>query len=603
MTPQQFLQDLVHYRTYAATKADGTKESVAETIARNEAFHIDRFPLMADRIREIYKPVYAGVVVPSMRTMQFAGEAISRSNARAFNCSFLHMDSVEAFAELFWLLMNGVGVGYSVQWRHVRKIGKIPSGLRGHTHFVADSKEGWADAVKALFRNPKIELNYSQVRPAGSPISTGGTASGPESLRAALEHVRKFLIDSEDRILSGFDVHCICCILADVVVVGGVRRAAMISLFDAWDSAMLTCKQGQWWTTRPYLARSNNSAILLRSDPHIEELIAFIVDAAVASNSGEPGFILTNSYDMGTNPCAEAALRPFQFCNLTEIFANKATQPHRAAESAAALGTLQASLTDFTYLRPIWKQTTDEDALLGISLTGLASASIPAPRYRSMVETILRTNSDWSAQIGVNSAARTTMIKPSGSTSVWGGSTSGIHADHAEYYIRRVRIEADNPIAKALVGSGIIEQDLFGSNLVISVPIHNTGAITKDAEGALGLLNRVKHMYDCWVRPGHRRGDNTHSISVTVTYKPDEVADIKRWLIDNRTSYSCISLLPLDDSSYQQMPFETITKDRYDTLVAEFPSIDLKNVSFKATMDDRLAEVACAGGVCEWAVK
>lgn len=605
----KFLSDLVFARTYAAKKPDGYKETWEGAVQRVIGMHCAKFPHLEAEIRAtVEKPMLEKWVVPSMRTLQFAGGGVERENFRAFNCSYLSIKSFSSFAELFYILMNGTGVGYSVKAHHVAQLPKIPDKGKFKVFRIPDSKEGWADSVLKLFKNPWQVFDYSAIRPAGSPLSTGGTASGPEALMKLHEKVGRILLGALGRQLTPMEASDIVCHIADGVVVGGVRRAALICLFDTVE--MLTYKSGAWWEENPQRARANISFVLLRDDPWAKEKFSRIMDACFASGSGEPGLIFANDIETGWNPCAEITLRDNGVCNLTELNWPALRYSHQfytALHAAIALGCLQASYTDFGYVHPEWKRNADDEALLGVSITGQAEgwdeliATINVPNFKETVDYL---TDKWAKLVGINPPKRTLTTKPSGTTSALLGVTSGIHAAHSEFYIRRVRVDVSHPLAIHLAGlpefKPFIELDKFNpSNYVISIPVQKVGAITRSQESAIDLLNRMKKINEVWVSKGHYEGKDTHNVSLTVSYKPEEEAGIKEWMWNNRNVYCGISLLPYDGGTYVQAPFQEIDKETYERLAAEFPQIDLSGVNFGTTADERMGEAACQGGSCE----
>jgi len=605
----KFLSDLVFARTYAAKKPDGYKETWEEAVQRVIGMHCAKFPHLEAEIRAtVEKPMLEKWVVPSMRTLQFAGGGVERENFRAFNCSYLSIKSFSSFAELFYILMNGTGVGYSVKAHHVAQLPKIPDKGKFKVFRIPDSKEGWADSVLKLFKNPWQVFDYSAIRPAGSPLSTGGTASGPEALMKLHEKVGRILLGALGRQLTPMEASDIVCHIADGVVVGGVRRAALICLFDTVE--MLTYKSGDWWEKNPQRARANISFVLLRDDPWAKEKFSSIMDACFASGSGEPGLIFANDIETGWNPCAEITLRDNGVCNLTEL--NWAAlrynrQFYTSLHAAIALGCLQASYTDFGYVNPEWKRNADDEALLGVSITGQAEgwdeliATIDVPNFKETVDYL---TDKWAKLVGINPPKRTLTTKPSGTTSALLGVTSGIHAAHSEFYIRRVRVDVSHPLAIHLAGlpefKPFIELDKFNSsNYVISIPVQKVGAITRSQESAVELMERMKKINEVWVSKGHYEGKDTHNVSLTVSYKPEEEAGIKEWMWNNRNVYCGISLLPYDGGTYVQAPFQEIDKETYERLAAEFPQIDLSGVNFGAAVDERMGEAACGANGCE----
>lgn len=609
------LADIAILRTYSALKRNGTKETWTDIVNRYEQCLIDATPMWVhDNVAAACQLVHEKKVLPSMRFLQFAGEGITRENIRGYNCSYLPIVDHKAFAEVFYILMCGTGVGYSVQRHHVGQLPRVSAGAAEEMFTVPDSKEGWADSVAALMRNPDIRFNYSQVRPAGTLLSTGGTASGPESLVKAHANVRRILQAATGRKLRSLEVHDIVCHIADVVVVGGVRRAALISLFDRDDEEMLTCKSGQWWETNAQRARANNSAVLPHGEVTREEFNT-IMDRAYNSFAGEPGIFWTADPErnMGTNPCAEIALNPFQFCNLTTVNFAAVENTHdflQAVSAAAKLGTIQASFTNFGYIRPQWRKQTEEEALLGVSMTGLAANGRLFTRFlqQEVFHNAARLANDInhfvSMDLGIKQAARVTTIKPEGTTSTCLDTTSGVHSAHSEYYIRRIRIDKDQELAQYLslqLGSDYIETDKFNpQNVVVSVPMKMTGAITREDETATTFLQNVLALRQQWILPGHNTGWNTHNISCTVSYKPDETDGLKDMMWANRDKYNGISILPYDGGTYVQAPFESVSRETYEHLASRLPPLDLFGVRYsQKTSDDRATVLACAGGACE----
>lgn len=525
------------------------------------------------------------------------------------NCAYTTIESFKDFAEIFYILMCGTGMGYSVRKRHIEKLPEISSG-RPQGFIIPDSKEGWADSVAKLLANPRIRFDYSLIRKKGEPLSTGGTASGPEALQTLHARMKSILSKAVGRQLTSLECHDIVCMIADGVVVGGVRRAALIVLFDSHDEAMLTCKHGNWWETAPWRARANNSACLNRNSPTANQEFEKVMDACFNSGSGEPGVYWSNNDDWGTNPCVEIALRSKQMCNLTEVnlaACSSLEDVVRAVHAAAVLGTLQAAYVDFPYIDKRWSDNCREEALLGVSLTGQAQRwdyICHGPTTKYLASVAVAVNKRWAGKLKIHPSNRITCTKPSGTASAYFGSTSGIHAAHSDYYIRRVRIDTDHPVAEYLttvLPAEFIEKDVFNpDNWVVSIPIKMSGAITREQESATTLMDRSKHMARNWVAPGHIEGENAHNISMTVSFKPDEVESVKAWMWDNREYYNGISLLPYSDSSYQQMPFEEISSSQYRTLISKFPEISLSEVNYGKRDDDRQAEAACAGGSCEW---
>jgi ribonucleoside-diphosphate reductase alpha chain len=514
-----------------------------------------------------------------------------------------------------FLLLGGTGVGYSVQGHHIEKLPEIrkPNYNRKKRYVVQDSIIGWGDAVKTLFKSytggvtSHIEFDLSDIRPKGALLITaGGKAPGPEPLRIALVKIEAILREKEDGSkLTDIECHDIQCHIADAVLAGGIRRAAMISLFDLHSSEMLNCKAGNWWENNPQRGRANNSVVLQR---HMIDKKTFdmVWERIEASGSGEPGIYLTNDKDWGTNPCCEIALRPYQFCNLVEINMGEIEDQNdlnNRARAASFLATLQASYTDFHYLRDIWRKNTEKDALLGVSMTGIASKSNMELNYVEASEHVIEMNKVIAERIGINPAARTTAVKPAGTTSLVLGTSSGIHAWHNDYYIRRMRLGKNEAIYTylAINHPELLEDEYFNptSQSVISVPQKAPeGAITRH-ESTLDLLERVKKISKDWVKPGHIKGQNTHNVSCTVSVRPGEWKIVGEWMWANKEYYNGLSVLPYDGGTYKQTPFEDCTKEVYDQMMLTLKDVDLSKVVEVADTTNFGESVACGGAGCE----
>jgi ribonucleoside-diphosphate reductase alpha chain len=523
------------------------------------------------------------------------------------NCSFLNITNIKCFSDVLYLSACGTGVGFSCKKRHINQLPTIE--LRGQNEFlIEDNKESWANSVSELINNPETFFYYHKIRPSGAPLSSGGFASGADPLRECHEKMRKILLNAVGRQLLPIEVHSIVCSIADCIVSGGVRRSALISLFDKDDADMLAAKADAWWEKNGHFARANNSAHMDRVSTTYEEF-AKVYDACINSNSGEPGFDFTNNMDEGFNPCNEVALRDRQMCNLTEIIVTKCPTKEdfkNAALAATYFGTLQAGLTNYNYVSEMFAKNGKEEALLGVSITGQAQRQeimSDGEFLQATVKEMLDFNALVAKRIGINPSARMTTTKPSGSASAVAGCSSGIHAAHSEYYIRRVRIAKIDPVVEHLRVSGypesLIEDDKFKpSDVVVAIPQAMPGAVTRDDETAIQLLERMKHLTRYWIKPGHRSGDNTHNCSITVNYKSDEVEDIKAWLWENRDVYAGVSLLPFSDSTYEQAPFEAITKAQYDAMAGLIPvGIDLLGGTIGG-LDERNAVSGCEGSLC-----
>jgi ribonucleotide reductase alpha subunit len=928
----KLLSTKTSFRTYAKFQPHlGRRETLEEIINRNMLMHLDRFPKLSKDIVKAYQRVHDLKAMPSMRALQFSGEAVLKNNARQYNCSFAHIKDVEIFSEIMFLLLSGVGVGYSVQKRHTSQLPKVTSPREEGKYIIHDSIIGWAEAVNVLFEayfygRIRPQFDYSSIRPKGSYlVTTGAKAPGPEPLRKALEEVEQRLKLSIGRQLMPIEIHDIICILSDAVLAGGIRRAALISLFDRNDTEMLKAKSGEWWLKHPYRARANNSAVLPLQEVTKEEFI-HIFNTCKNSGAGEPGFSWSNNIDMGYNPCVtgdteiltdngykridsivdeevtiwngfewskvtpkvtgenqelvtitfndgrsltctkyhtfhiamgysgdsrevkakelevgmklikhefpiietgievkddyaytqgfisaegmdgynflwlykpketsikrlagnvgkynekeeryifnlkynhelksmvpfewnlkgklnwlaglfdgdgcelkegglqlgsvdrkfltnlqsllstigvqckivpgmkagmrtlpngnkgykdfycqdsyrlcigavqmqqlkklgltcerlkfdktpqrdasqyitvvditesgiadkvycfnepkrhlgifngiitgqchEIALNSNQFCNLSTInmtgIKDKRDYLNRVY-TAALIGTLQASYTDFPYLRPIWKQTTDLEALLGVSCTGIADAgNIDVEWLEEGAQLVLDVNEKYAKKIGINLAARTTAIKPEGTSSCVLGSSSGVHARHSAYYLRRIRMNKSDALSQYLskVIPELVEEDVTSSTgIVVTVPQKSPdGAILRENETAFDLLDRVILFNKHWIVPGHRTGDNKHNVSATISVKDNEWDKLGESLWKNRKNYTGISLLPYDGGNYKQAPFEACSKETYEKYMLLVKDVDLKEVKEEEDNTQRVEQLACAGGLCE----
>ena len=929
----KLLSDIVAYRTYAKHLQHlGRRESLSETINRNMNMHLDRFPKLSNDIIKAYQRVHNLQVMPSMRALQFSGEAILKNNLRQYNCSFSNIDNTKCFSEALYLLLSGVGYGYSVQRRHINQLPKLTQPKESGIFVVHDSIMGWAQALEILldaYFYGKIlpQFDVSQVRQKGSYlVTTGSRAPGPEPLKKMLEQVEDMLKKSIGRKLKPIECHDLLCIISDAVLAGGIRRAALIALFDRDDKEMLTCKQGEWWVKTPWRARANNSALLPRDEVTQEEF-NYVYEMCQKSNSGEPGFVISSNLEMGTNPCVsfdteiltrdgykkigilvdnevevwngfewsnvtpkvtgqnqkmvkiktsdgrelrcteyhnfhiaegytnksnkvkakdlqvgmklikheypiiehgpelknaytngfvsaegvelssifyvyepksmclnrlenvktstydeknkryritlanipesktlvpikynlkskldwlsglfdgdgtelkegglqlvsvnnqflkdvqmllstvgvqakiikasdaglrlmpnhkdgssyyncqesfricigatqmqhlkklglkcermlfnktpqrdasqfitivsiendgiadevycfnepkrhlgifngiitgqcgEIALNSNQLCNLTTINQTGITSEKdflNRVYAASLIGTLQASYTDFDYVRPTWRETTEREALLGVSFTGIAdsiSNKILTPELlQKGAKLVLEVNEKYAKKIGINVAARATAIKPEGSSSCVLGSSSGVHARHAEHYLRRVRMNKDDSLAVYLKTTipDLVEDDSFSSSgVVVTIPQESPeGCLTRHNETAQSLLERAIYYKKNWIDPAHRSGDNKHNVSVTISVKENEWDSLKQQMWDKRNEYSGISLLPFSDSTYVQAPFEDCTKEKYEELSKLVKEVDLKLVKEESDTTKRMELLACTGGVC-----
>lgn len=432
------------------------RETWEETVTRNKEMHQETYPDLKDEIEEAYKYVYDKKVLPSMRSLQFGGKPIQISPNRVYNCAYAPIDHPDVFGEIMFLLLGGTGVGYSVQNHHIEDLPILRGPLdRKRRFLIGDSIEGWADAIKVLMHSyfygkSQPIFDFSDIRPKGALLVTsGGKAPGPQPLKDCIHNVRSILESKKvGSKLTSLEAHDIVCHIADAVLAGGIRRAALISLFSIDDESMLTSKFGNWWESNPQRGRANNSALVLRHKITKDKFLK-VWDKVEKSGSGEPGVIFSNDKDWGTNPCAEIALRPYQFCNLTELNASTVESQEDLNERArvgAFIGTLQAGYTDFHYLRDVWRRTTEKDALIGVGMTGIASNKCADLNLTEAAEIVKEENKRVAGLLGINAAARTTTVKPSGTSSLVLGVSSGIHGWHNDYYIRRIRVGKNEAI-------------------------------------------------------------------------------------------------------------------------------------------------------------
>lgn len=613
---QKILSDLTVYMKYAKFIPElERRETWEELVTRNMNMHIKKYPHIAGEIVDVYKYVYDKKVLPSMRSMQFGGKPIEISPNRIYNCAYLPIDHLDAFSETMFLLLGGTGVGYSVQKHHVEKLPEIrkPNPNRTRRFLVGDSIEGWADAIKVLMKSyfgenlSTPEFDFSDVRPKGAQLVTsGGKAPGPQPLKDCIHKLKGMLDAKEDgEKLSPIEVHDMVCHIADAVLAGGIRRAALISLFSADDNDMIACKSGAWWETNPQRGRANNSAALVRHKI-TKDFFMDLWKRVEASGAGEPGIYFTNDKDWGTNPCCEIALRPNQFCNLCEVNVSDIESQedlNNRVKAAAFIGTLQAGYTDFHYLRDIWKRTTEKEALIGVSMTGIGSGVVLGYNMKEAAKLVKEENARVAELIGVNKSARTTTVKPAGTTSLTLGTSSGIHAWHNDYYIRRVRVGKNEAIYQylSIYHPELVEDEFFRPHdtAVISVPQKSPEGAILRTESPFQLLDRVKKITQEWVRPGHRSGSNTHNVSATISLKNEDWELAGEWMWENRDFYNGLSVLPYDGGSYIQAPFEDCTKEEYERLFAKLHTIDLSKVVELQDNTDLSGELACAGGACE----
>jgi ribonucleoside-diphosphate reductase alpha chain len=622
------LGEFVFLRTYARwIEGENRRETWVETVDRYVAFMHENLgdKLSADEYAEVREAILTQEVMPSMRLMQFAGEAARRCNTCAYNCSFIAPSALGDFAEIMYLSMQGCGVGFSVESETVEQLPQIQKqrNVTLPTHVVPDSKEGWCDALTlgltAWYAGNDVSFDYSLIRPAGARLRTmGGKASGPEPLQSLLGFAREKILKRQGRRLRPIDVHDIICKIGECVVSGGVRRTAMISLSDLDDAEMRDAKKGQFFLTEPHRSVANNSAVY-GTKPSSAELMDEWV-ALMKSGSGERGIFnrgslmhtlpkrrvehLKNVSAIGTNPCGEIILQSKQFCNLSEVIA-RAGDMHeslvRKARLAALLGTYQATLTKFNYISGAWAGHCAAERLLGVSVTGQwDSATAREPEtLRAMRDMVVRTNVVYAKRFGISPATAATAVKPSGTVSQTLNCSSGIHPRHAPYYVRRVRISATDSLFALLKDQGVPHHPEVGQSgedavtYVLEFPVKAPeGSTFKDDLSALAQLEYWKVV---------KLNYTEHNPSATISVGEEEWIGVVDWIQKNWDIIGGLSFLPRYDHVYRLAPYEAITKEKYEELAAAFPQIDYaKLVTYEHTDEtEQKKELACAGGVCE----
>jgi len=620
-------QSFIHKSRYARwLDSEGRRETWDETVNRYVDFFVEREQLNEQEALELFNAIHNLEVMPSMRCMMTAGEALKRDNVAGFNCSYLHIDHPRAFDELMYVLMCGTGVGFSVERNFIAKLPEVAETFHktSSTIVVSDSKLGWASAfrelIAMLYAGKLPQWDMSRVRPAGARLKTfGGRASGPEPLQDLFQFCVGVFQKAAGRKLTSIECHDVCCKIADIVVVGGVRRSALISLSNLSDQRMSKAKSGQWWVDQGQRRLANNS-VAYTEKPDFEAFLTEMKNL-YESKSGERGLFSRVAaqkiagrngrrdaeHDFGTNPCSEIILRSNEFCNLSEVVVRADDTLETLKEKvrkATIIGTLQSTLTDFRYLRVRWKRNTEEEALLGVSLTGimdhavLGDANNPelATWLEEMRNVSIKTNKDWAEKLGVNASAAITCVKPSGTVSQLVDSASGIHPRFSKHYIRRVRSDKKDPLAVYMEQAGFpVEQDVMSpSSVVFSFPVKapESSTCVKDV-GAMEQLALWKTYQNHWCE---------HKPSVTVYYTDSEYFKVAQWIWDNFDLCSGISLLPTSDHVYQQAPYEDIDESQYEKLVAIMPqNVDWEELS-QFEKDDNTTgsqELACVGGACE----
>ena len=618
-------QQYIHKSRYARyLPEEQRRETWEETVNRYLNYWCDRVELNEFDQSEIFHAIHELDVMPSMRALMTAGEALDRDNVAGFNCSYLPIDHPKAFDEMMYVLMCGTGVGFSVERQYVSKLPEVAEEFHetDTVIHVADSKIGWAKAyrelISLLYSGQLPKWDVSGVRPAGSTLKTfGGRASGPEPLVDLFNFTIEVFREAHGRRLSSIECHDICCKIAQIVVVGGVRRSALISLSNLTDDRLRRCKSGEWYIDNPQRGLANNSACYTEK-PDFE---AFLNEwtSLYESKSGERGVFSRiasqkqaaknerrdATFDFGTNPCSEIILRPYQFCNLSEVVVRSSdslSDLKRKVRVATILGTLQATLTDFRYLRKIWKNNTEEEALLGVSLTGIMDhPTMSGRRDKGVLKTWLtelreeaiETNRRWAGVLGIKVSTAITAVKPSGTVSQLVDSASGIHPRYSEQYIRTVRADSRDPLCAVLEAAGVpVEDDLMSpSTKVFSFPIKSPdGAVTASEMGAMEQLELWEIYQDFWCE---------HKPSMTCYYRDNEFLEVGQWLYNKFDKVSGISFLPYSEHTYKQAPYQPIDLETYDKLKEDFPAEINWDISEDSDMTEGSQQLACTGNNCE----
>lgn len=622
-------QQYIHVSRYARfVDEKGRRETWDETVDRTINFFKEKFQNKKEiPWQELRDAIYNLEIMPSMRVLMTAGEALKRDNVAAFNCSYLPIDTPRALDELMYILMCGTGVGYSVESRYVNKLPEVPEEFHDTETVIVyhDSKIGWAkgfrEFMSLLWSGQIPQWDTSKLRAAGERLKTfGGRASGPEPLVDLMHFAINTFTKAKGRKLTTLEVHDLVCKIADIVVCGGVRRSALICLCDLNDDLLRHAKSGKWWEENPQRALANISAVYEQKP----DMGTFIREwtALYESKSGERGVfsrkasvaqaikygLRKDNIEYGTNPCSEIILRPNQFCNLTENMVRAGDTLNdlkRKVRLATIMGTLQSSLSDFRYLRKIWKDNTEEECLLGVSLTGIYDHAIlngsmglaKTQEWGNELRLVARaTNDEFAPILGVNKSTAITCVKPSGTVSQLTDTASGIHPRYAPYYIRRVRSDKKDPLANFMIRMGYeAEEDFYGkSNYVFSFPqkAPNDAICSKDIT-AIQQLDHWKAFQD---------GYCDHKPSVTINVGEDEWLKVAAWMYENIDSVSGVSFLPRDTGTYRQAPYEEITKEQYEELMAqEFRHIEIDWTLFKEETDttEGSQTLACVGNICE----
>lgn len=618
-------QEVIFKSRYARwLEEESRREEWAETVERLMKYYQKSVNLTNEEYMNLYDSIFHLETMPSMRALMTAGETLDRCNVPAYNCAYLPVDSPRSFDEAMYILMCGTGVGFSVESKYVEQLPRISEEFADTDTIirVADSKEGWSKAFRELLSlliaGQVPQWDVSKVRPAGARLRTfGGRASGPEPLVDLFEFSVRLFKAAAGRRLTTIECHDLMCKVADIVVVGGVRRSAMISLSDVGDDKMRSAKTGEWWNVAGARRLANNSAVYNTGKPDTE-LFLKEWKALYDSKSGERGFFSRTacqgiaarngrrdqSFDFGTNPCSEIILRPYQFCNLTEVVVraeDTVEDLERKVTAATILGTIQSTFTSFRYLRKVWQDNCNEERLLGVSLTGVCDNHelLQQPDIlRTLRDKCVQVNAEWAARLGIPASAAITCIKPSGTVSQLVDSASGLHTRHSAYYLRTIRADNKDPLTEFLISSGVYhEADVMAkeTTTVFYFPIKSPeGAITRDDQTAIEALELWKTLQDNWCE---------HKPSATVNVREEEWMDVGAWVYRNFDKLSGVSFLPYDGGSYRQAPYQELTEEEYNQWVSEHPPVvlDWNDLSFFEKEDHTTGsqELACVSGACD----
>jgi ribonucleoside-triphosphate reductase (thioredoxin) len=623
------LAEFVYYRTYSKwIEEENRRETWIETVDRYINFMKENVgnKIKESEYAEIRQAILKQDIMPSMRLLQFAGTAARATNVCAYNCSFIAPTKLEDFAEVMYVSMCGTGVGFSVERNYVEQLPQIKkqTGEKLQTHIVSDSKEGWADALtvglKAWFAGKDIDFDYSLLRPEGARLKTmGGKSSGPKPLIQLMEFTRSKVLARQGRRLSPIDVHDILCMIGQIVVSGGVRRSAMISLSDLDDPEMRDAKKGQFWTHSLQRTMANNSAVYVNKPTATEFLSEWL--SLVESQSGERGLFNRSTMDkqlpqrrvdllgekingVGTNPCAEIILQSKQFCNLSEVVCranDTETTLLKKIRLATIIGTYQASLTNFNYLSKEWKQNCEKEALLGVSLTGQWDSRVvrDSKVLQKLRNESIKANQEYAKRLGVNPSTCITCVKPSGTASQVVDSASGMHPRHSEYYIRRVRISKTDALFKMLKDQAMPYYPEVGyteetaTTFVLEFPVH--APKSEHYKDTISAIEQLEH----WKLV--KQNYTEHNPSVTVSVGDDEWVKVGNWVYENFDIVGGLSFLPRTDHVYQLAPYEEITKEKYQEMIQKIEHLDFSKILAYELKDETEVkkELACVGGVCE----